>query len=148
MHTTQLILAVLLSMFRPPADVRARLDARQEQIVTQATEAAAAHGIPVGLLLFVGFAETHLGTDRAEGGGWGAPVSPVRRHTAGTADHAARALAHSYLVCHSWRGAVARFRTGLCTAPHRLPGYTPEYAIRVVARMYQRAGVPLPDDFR
>lgn len=47
---------------------------------------------------------------------WGAPSSSRDRHTPGTPDDAARALATGYAVCGSWRGAITRFRSGLCNA--------------------------------
>jgi hypothetical protein len=70
--------------------------------------------MPTEVFVAVGFLETHLGCDQGEGGNWGAPISPTRRHVAGTPMQAATALWHSYEVCRTWEGAARRFRTGLC----------------------------------
>lgn len=81
--------------------------------------------VPSGLALSVSFHETHVGCDRNEGGGWGAPIDIRHRHTAGTPEHAIRALRRSFEVCHDWEGAVSRFRSGLCHLPRgdRRRGY-------------------------
>ncbi len=145
METTALLLAALLALFRPPADIRARLALHHDHIVQVATAAAAHHDVPVGVLLVVGLSESHLGEDHGEGGNWGAPISPTRRHTAGTPDHAARALASGFRHCHTWLGAVAWFRSGACRPQHTI-GYSAPFAIRTVERVYRRAGLELPLD--
>lgn len=128
------LLATLLSLYRPPADVRARIDRASEAIATAAAEASERHGVPVEILLAVGFAETHLGVDHGEGGNWGAPTSRRRRHVAGTPDDAARALAWGYRRCHDWPGAVAHFRCGMCRCS-RLVGYGPTTVMRIAGRL-------------
>jgi hypothetical protein len=83
-------------------------------IVTQADAAVAATGVPVRLLLAVGYAESHLGCAPRSGGCWGAPASRTARHTAGRASHAASALALGHRRCGTWRGALGHFRCGQC----------------------------------
>ena len=150
MTDAALLLAALLALSRPPAEIRRRLDARRDAIVAQAARAADAHGVPVGLLLVVAFLESHVGQDRGSGGCWGAPASPRRRNVAGTAAHSARALARSFEVCGgaSWLRAVTRYRSGRCVFRRRLVGYEAPYAIGLVARVYQQAGLPPPPGLR
>lgn len=140
MQLVHILLTTLLATFpRVPQPQRGRIDERRESIVAAAAAASAAHGVPPEILLVVGFLETHLGTDSGEGGNWGAPISRSRRHTAGTPDHAASALAAGYRVCGTWFGAVSRFRCGLCRCP-KLHGYA---AAAVMRRAEQiRARLP------
>lgn len=145
---TALLLAALLSIFRPPGRVRSRIDAHQAQIAADADAASAATGADPAILMFVALAETHLGQDAGEGGGWGAPTDRFHRHTAGTAFHSARALAWSYRVCGgSWLRAVRRYRTGACGVEPRR-GYTARRALQIAVRMYERAGLAVPDGLR
>jgi hypothetical protein len=141
-------LTLLLSLFPVvPARARARIEARRATITAAVERAEREHGVPPGVLLVVGYGETHLGTDDGEGGNWGAPISRARRHTAGTPDHAARSLARSYRVCGSWRRAISRFRCGLCSP--RNPGHQRDVALRVrlVRGLYDAASLPVPDGF-
>lgn len=140
-----LLLALLALFHRTPH--RACLAAHVDEIVRRAERAQAAHGVPPGVLLAVGFLESHLGCAPGSGGNWGAPVSPAHRHTAGTSDHAARSLATGYRVCGTWAGSVGWFRCGRCACP-RLVGYEPGFAMRVVGRVYREARVPEPDHMR
>jgi len=140
--THLLLISLLALLHHSPAT--ACMERRAPRIAVQAAEGEATYGVPAALLLVIGFAETHLGCDHGEGGGWGAPVDPTHRHTAGTHLHAARALASSYRACGNWYGAIVRFRTGLCTTRRRLRGYTPEYALRMTTRIYADAHQPLP----
>jgi hypothetical protein len=71
--------------------------------------------VPLEVIVPVAFRETHLGCDAQEGGGWGAPISASRRHTAGTHRNAARILAVGFQLCGTWDRAIYRFRTGHCT---------------------------------
>jgi hypothetical protein len=135
------LLVALLSLLRGPQS--ACIESRRDVIIAAAEAGERDHGVPPVILLVIGFAESHLGCDVGEGGGWGAPISRTRRHTAGTPDHAARALARSYEVCGTWLGAVSRFRCGLCRCP-RLRGYDPTDAMRLVDRVSTRAGTPAP----
>jgi hypothetical protein len=133
------LLAALLALF-PTSPSRPCIEARAAQITADAGAAARRYGVPPALLLAVGFVETHLGCDRASGGCWGAPISPERRGTAGTVDHAARALASGYAACGSWPGAVCRFRCGLCRCPLRHERYQ-RVALALAARL-TRAATP------
>ena len=143
MTIAHLIFVALMAIF-PRSPARACLMSREAAIVSQANSANSARNVPPGVLLAVGFMESHLGCDRASGGCWGAPISPTRRHTAGTPDHAARALETSFNRCHSWRGAISRFRCGLCRCPPRFAGYV-NTTVGIVRRVYERANLPLPD---
>lgn len=108
-----LILTALLALL--PGPQSRCIERHRPQIVAAAVSGERDRGVPAAVLLVVGFAETHLGCDAGEGGGWGAPIDMRHRHQAGTSDHAARALARSYAVCGTWAGAIGRFRSGLCT---------------------------------
>ncbi len=114
MTAAQALVALLaaLTLRRPYAGC---LDARRAQVVADADAAARAHGVPVALLLAVGYAESHLGCARGSGGCWGAPASRLHRHAPGRASHAASALALGHRRCGTWTGALAHFRGGLCT---------------------------------
>jgi hypothetical protein len=122
------------------------IERHRDAIAERAAAAETAHGVPPAVLLVVGLLESHWGCHPASGGCWGAPVDRRHRLTAGTPDHAARALARSRAVCGSWAGAIARFRSGLC-APwqpaHRAYVAT---ALRLVARAHARAGAPAPPE--
>jgi hypothetical protein len=95
---------------------RACIEDRHDAIARQVDETARAYPtVRPEVLVAVAFSETHLGCDRGEGGGWGAPVDRHHRHTAGTHLHAAAVLARGMEVCRGDElGAVRRFRTGLC----------------------------------
>jgi len=107
------LLTVLLGLF-PHHRYPACVARRAPQIAAHAESAYADHGVPPAVMLVVGLYESHWGCHPASGGCWGAPVDVRHRFTAGTPGHAARALARSYAVCGTWRGAVSRFRSGLC----------------------------------
>lgn len=113
--------------------------ARATEIAQALEEAEREHGVPPSLMLAVGLLETHCGCAWGENGGWGAPVSPRRRHTAGTHLHAARALRRSREVCGSWEGAVSRFRWGLCRPPAGRRGYRPAAVLELARRLEERA---------
>lgn len=139
MTLAQLIFAALLFIF-PNANHRACLNARHDVIVANAEEAANANHVPVGVLIVTGWMESHMGCAPASGGCWGAPIDPQHRHTAGTPNHAAVALATSYRVCHSWEGAVSRFRCGLCTCRSETHRQYVATSMNLVRRLYIRAG--------
>jgi len=146
MIIARLILAAILAFF-PRFPTRQCVIDNTEAIVQHAVNAEQ-YGVPAGVFLIVGFAETHLGCDAGEGGGYGAPIDRFHRHTPGTPEHAARALAASYRVCHTWEGAISRFRSGQC---HLLPtdprsGYV-RRALVLIPRAYRHAGVE-PIDLR
>ena len=133
-------LAALLLAVPVPARERTCILARRETIAASADAAAAAHGIPVALLLSVAYLESHLGCARGSGGCWGAPISRTRRGVAGGADRAASALALGYRRCgQTDEGAVSSFRWGLCRPPRGAHGYGPAdvlaFAARVAARV-------------
>lgn len=109
-HALAALLAVL-PLRRPYA---ACLAARTERVIADADAASRAHGVPVALLLAVGYAESHLGCARGSGGCWGAPASRTARHAPGRASHAASALALGHRRCGTWMGALAHFRGGRC----------------------------------
>jgi len=110
-----LLVTALLNHF-PHTPSRACIEARQTEIVAH-LDVAHGLGVPPGIMLAVAFHETHVGCDRNEGGGWGAPIDMQHRHVAGTPEHAIRALRRSFEVCGDWTGAVTRFRSGLCRLP-------------------------------
>lgn len=133
-------LAALLLAVRVPARERSCILARRETIAASADAAAAAHGVPVALLLSVAYLESHLGCSRGSGGCWGAPISRTRRGVAGGPDRAASALALGYRRCGGTdEGAVSSFRWGLCRVPPGAHGYGPAdvlaFAARVAARV-------------
>lgn len=138
------LLSALLSLLPPMEQVRPCLRETHNRIVQHATAASAQHGVPPSILLVVGYSETHLGCDRASGGNWGAPVSPLRRHEAGTAHHAARALATSKRVCGTWQRAINRFRCGNCNGCNYGGGYTSTYVLRMARRIHVSACYPIP----
>jgi len=134
-----MLAALFAVMGHSPA--QARMERARDSIIADADAASSLHDVPVELLLVVGYLETHLGTDAGEGGGWGAPIDRRHRHTAGTAATAARVLRTSFAVCGSWRGAVSRFRSGLC----RPPGFAVDYvrrAMSISARVCALAALP------
>ena len=132
-------LAALLLAVRVPVAERACILARRETIAASAEAAAAAHGVPVALLLSVAYLESHLGCSRGSGGCWGAPISRTRRGVAGGADRAASALALGYRRCGGTpEGAVASFRWGRCRVPVGAHGYGPADVLRLAARVAAR----------
>ncbi len=143
METVSLLLAALLALYHPPADIRTRIAAHRAAIEADASAAASRHDVPAGILLAVGFLESHLGQASASGGSWGSPTDRFHRRRAGRAEHTARDLAASFRVCGDWPAAVRRFRSGLCfREPPR--GYTSRTVLRMAARLYERAHVPVP----
>jgi hypothetical protein len=111
------LVAAILSLFPAMSgNNRACIEDRHDAIARQVDETARAYPtVRPEVLVAVAFSETHLGCDRGEGGGWGAPVDRAHRHTAGTHLHAAAVLARSMQVCGGDElSAVRRFRTGLC----------------------------------
>ena len=107
-------LAALLAMLPASRPYRVCLDARTPRVVADADRASREHGVPVRLLLAVGYRESHLGCAPRSGGCWGAPASRTRRGSPGRASHAASALALGYRRCGTWAGAVLHFRAGVC----------------------------------
>ena len=127
------LVALLLAL--PHARARECLFARGATIAAEAGTAAAAHGVPVALLLAVGFRESQLGCDVRAGGGWGAP----RRRGQSGADAAASALALGYRRCGGTpEGALSSFRWGLCRVPAGARGYGPADVLRLAARVAAR----------
>lgn len=138
--TAHLLLSILLQLLPVPAARRACIMERRETIERDADAAAARYGVPVEVLVSIGFLETHLSCAPGSGGGWGAPISPTRRGVAGGAAHSAAALAWGYRRCTTTLGAVSHYRCGRCVCPH-LIGYQPEQAVRLSERLTSRAGV-------
>ena len=108
-------LAVMLAALPVARPYRECIEARRAQVIADADRAAREHGVPVRLLLAVGYAESHLGCARGSGGCWGAPASRLHRHSPGRASHAASALALGHRRCGTWTGALGHFRCGRCT---------------------------------
>lgn len=137
------ILAALLALFPHMSgnnrqcilDRRPRI-LRQLEEVGRPLEEPGEMGViaPREIVAAVAFAETHLGCDNGEGGNWGAPIDPQHRHTAGTHIHATIALIHGYQACHTWDGAIMRFRTGLCDSRT-----SPNPAVRAQGLRYLRS---------
>ena len=129
MLTAHTYVLVLLSLFPwMSSGSRECILERQGNIERLADRAARATDVPVGLLIAVGFSETHLGCDRPSGinpetgmGNWGAPIDGQHRHTPGTPFNAAHILAAGRRQCGSWEGAALYFRSGRCTPDY--PGY-------------------------
>jgi hypothetical protein len=146
----ELLFAALLAILPGvPQPMHGCMRRRHDRIVEEIARAADRHGVPPAVLLVVGLLESHYGCAPGSGGCWGAPIDRAHRLTAGTPDHAAVALAHSFEACGTWAGAVARFRCGLCRCPARIVrGYTPEFAARLIERVHRRAGVPAPKGLR
>ena len=144
MQIFQLLLSAILSIFPyMSGNNRACIERNFDDIAMVAEAAERDMGVPPAVILAVGFLETHLGCDQGEGGNWGAPISRTRRHTAGTPAQAALALSHGYQVCHTWVGAISRFRSGQCRIPARMANY-PRNAVRLINRMSLIAGTPSP----
>lgn len=143
MTLAQLLFAAILLIF-PNTPSRACLMAHQANIEADITRSSATYSVPAGLLVSVAFNETHLGCDRGSGGCWGAPIDAQHRHTAGNSDSAARVLRTGYDRCHnSWRGAVSRFRCGLCACPEQYAGYV-NHVLSLSRRLYTQAGRAVP----
>lgn len=140
MSTAAEWIAALLLAVRVPEPHRSCILLHRERIAASAELAAAAHHVPVSLLLSVAYMESHLGCAPQSGGCWGAPISRTRRDVAGGPDHAASALRRGYEVCHSDIGAIARFRWGTCTVPAGARGYTPADVLHLAARVAARIG--------
>lgn len=146
------LLAALLAL-RPPPGVlhhRGRPDTHPRACIEAtraAIEAAAIAGqseleVPPAVLLAVGRRETHFGCNGESD--WGAPASRTARHTAGTPRDAARVLSESFAVCHSWRGAIGRFRSGLCDPWQTAHRNYVAGVMRDIERTHVRARINLP----
>lgn len=146
MTTAAAILTIILAMYTHGIGMH-RMRAHADTIAAQAQAASDNHHVPVALLLAVCLSETHCGQDDHEGNGWGSPIDRRHRHTAGTADSAARDLAHSFEICGTWLAAMRRYRTGLCNREPRI-GYTAVTAMRLAEITMQRAGIELPERWR
>lgn len=144
MSISELLFLAILLIF-PNTPSRTCMESRREQIILSAASSSSTYQVPIGLLYSVAFNETHLGCDRGSGGCWGAPIDPQHRHTAGTSDHAALALKHGFERCHTWAGAVSRFRCGLCVCPNRFDNYT-DRVMSLSRRLYTRANLAVPHE--
>lgn len=146
MTMAQLLLAALLQIFPyMSGNNRACIQRNFESIARVAEYAERNHHVPAAIMLSVGFLETHLGCDIGEGGNWGAPISASRRHVAGTPEQAAIVLERSYQVCHTWVGAISRFRSGLCRIPEHMNHY-PMNALSIMTRISTISGTSIPND--
>ena len=144
---TILLLLSLVSPY-PHAQSTRLILSQRHAIAHLAEDAATAHGIPVELLLAVGYHETWCGTHPHEGGNWGAPRPHQHdRHLAGTADDAAAALARSIEVCGgSLRGAIGRFRSGLCRPWNPAHRAYVERVVGTIRRLHRAAGTEPPTE--
>ena len=138
MSATAWIAALLMAF--PSLAHRTCVRSRAPQIAAAAEAAAQRHEVPVGLLLAVAVLESHLGCNPRSGGCWGAPISRNRRGVAGTADHAASALALGLRRCGTDEGAIAHFRWGRCHVPAGAHGYGPQQVLRLAERVAGRMG--------
>ncbi len=137
MSTIGLSLAMAILIRFPHGPAHHCLVERQQEIATIIDNSIAAFPqINPAVLVSVGFLETHLGCDRGEGGGWGAPVNRHHRHTAGTPQQAALILWRSFEACGSWDGAARRFRTGSCGRTRIGSAYS-QQAIRISHQLEQ-----------
>lgn len=144
MTVAQLLLSALLALFPYMSGGNRVCIVRNFNSIAQVADAAEReNGVPAAVMLSVGFLETHLGCDVGEGGNWGAPISPTRRHVAGAPRQAAVALQHGFQRCGSWLGAISRFRSGQCVIPQTMARY-PRMAMSLMTRISTNAGVPIP----
>lgn len=144
--TAEALLLLFLGFFRHvPEPANSCIQRNLPRIAAQAQEGFDVHGVPPSILLVTGFTETHLGCDSNEGGNWGAPISRLRRHTAGTHLHAANAMRRSHEVCGDWLGAIARFRSGLCRPTQPRYFHAIRSRVLLIRRLHQAANLPLSD---
>lgn len=143
MSIYQILIVSLLNLYMS-GNNRACIQANQVQIASVLQDGEQNHGVPPLVLLSVGFMETHLGCDAGEGGNWGAPISRLNRHRAGTPAQAAMALQASYRACGTWLGAISRFRSGLCRIPRGMAHY-PRGVVRLMTMLSQRTNQSLPN---
>lgn len=141
-HIVFVTLVAMLPYVNHAACVRTRAAA-----IETAAARGEGRGVPPSVLLVVGLLESHWGCHPASGGCWGAPRDAHHRSLAGTPDHAARALARSYAVCGDWRGAVSRFRSGLCRARQPAHRAYVRRAASLIAAIHARTGLPRPYGF-
>lgn len=110
-----LLLAVLTMFPVMNGENRQCIESRIDRIEQQVAEAIRAYPrVRPAYFIAIAFIETHLGCDRGAGGNWGAPISALSRHVAGTHMHGARLASRSLEVCGDELSAARRFRTGLC----------------------------------
>lgn len=147
--TPETILIALLGIYPyMSGNNRQCLIDNQPRIVQQLQEVTAPYepGAPVPpleLTAAVAFAETHLGCDAGEGGGWGAPIDRNHRNVAGTHLSAVRSLSRGYRACRTWDGAVMWFRTGVCNADRSRDPVIRErgsHYIRAIRHLIERMG--------
>lgn len=135
-----------LLFFYPNANYRPCLEARRDRIEIQAAEAAEENHVPVGVLLVIGWVESHNGCNPRSGGCWGAPIDRNHRLTAGRAGEAAHSLRMNFDNCHTWEGAISAFRSGSCHTL-RYRKYVTD-VLWLIERAYAHVDEPLPPDFR
>lgn len=144
MTLAQLLLSAILSIYPyMSGNNRACIQRNFDAIASVASSSYQNFGVPQSVILAVGFLETHLGCDRGGGGNWGAPISQSLRHVAGTPLQAAQSLQTGFRVCHTWEGAISRFRSGACRIPQNMAHY-PANAISIITRISTISEIPLP----
>ncbi len=145
MDAIKLLFALLAVCPHCPREAAIRRAA--EHIAETADDAEESYGVPAGILVTIAFLETHIGTDAGEGGGWGAPTDARHRNVAGTAFNSAHILATGFATCHTWFRAITYYRSGHCVFGH-LVGYEAPYAVGLIERIYDRAGIDRPERLR
>lgn len=145
MDIASALLVALLNLLPRNSPAVRDITAARTSVLAQAVDAADAYGVPVAVLFAVGLLETRMGTCGESD--WGAPASAAHRHLAGTARDAARVLARGFVVCGTWLGSAARFRSGACAGNPVGDAYA-RRAMGLVERMSTRAGVALPIGLR
>jgi hypothetical protein len=148
----QILIALLSIIGLTRIQERQCVESHHNDIVRYATEASQSTGVPPSVILVVALLETHFGCANGSGtnngtrlGNWGSPADRFHRHTAGTPYRTAEDLSHSYNACHTWFGAVSRYRCGLCRCPPPPHGgYTASYAVGLMRQTEEMANVTNP----
>lgn len=138
------VLIALLINLIPHSPYLACIRANEAAIASTLAKSEHDYGVPPSVLLVVGLLESHLGCNPRSGGCWGAPIDMQHRNVAGTPLHAARALASSYRVCGTWRGAIGRFRSGLCRPTQHAHTQYVARAMTWIERLNTGVGVSTP----
>ena len=153
METTALALYMALLSILPHSRHTPCLRAHAQQITHTIAAAEQDRHVPAGVLLVVGLLESHCGCAESD---WGAPIDDAHRHTAGTSDTAAFALAvafygggrRHFVGCHTWARAIGRFRSGICDPFNPVHQAYVTRALHLIERVYAAAGQPVPASLR
>lgn len=145
MNIVELLLTALLSFFPVNSPAVRHITPQRTHVIEQATDAAQAYSVPPAILIAVAYKETWLGTCGETD--WGAPASAAHRNVAGTPRDAARILARGFVVCRTWLGSAARFRSGDCHGDPTGDAYA-HAVIGLVIRMHASTHTPPPENLR